>query len=263
MAGPPNRDTDATTNLVIPCYNEADRLVPADFTSFVQATPNVSLTFVNDGSGDRTLDVLRDIASACPNRMQVLDLEHNSGKAEAVRRGMLHALTTKADFVGFWDADLATPLGASSAFIELLRERPVLDMVIGSRVRLLGRTIERRPARHYAGRVFATAASLTLRLPVYDTQCGAKLFRASPRLARVLETPFVSSWLFDVEMIARFGSLSAGYAPESLHGRIHELPLLEWRHMAGSKVRLRHFARAMVDLARIYQVYIRNGNGRH
>jgi dolichyl-phosphate beta-glucosyltransferase len=249
--------------MVVPCYNEAGRLDVAAFTAFVASQSNVRLILVNDGSEDETLAVLHAIQAAVGQRVDVLDLDHNGGKAEAVRRGLLHALATDAEFVGYWDADLATPLAACSEFVELLRDRPSLDMVIGSRVLLLGRVIERRAIRHYAGRVFATAASVTLKLPVYDTQCGAKLFRASPRLANVLERRFLTTWAFDVEIIARSGSSSAGYVPETVRDRIYELPLREWRDVAGSKVRWWDFMRALLDLARIYRAYVRPRGSRH
>ena len=259
MVSPVSARPFPATTLVVPCYDEAGRLNVAAFTAFTASQPNVSLLFVNDGSRDGTLAVLHAIRSAAGERVDVLDLERNSGKAEAVRRGLLRALAAGAEFVGYWDADLATPLDACLTFIELLRDRSSLEMVMGSRVLLLGRTIERRAVRHYAGRVFATAASVVLELPVYDTQCGAKLFRASPRLAAVLDRPFLSTWLFDVEIIARFGARSSRYAPETLRTCIYEFPLLEWRDVAGSKVRARDFVRAMFDLARIRRAYIRPG----
>jgi dolichyl-phosphate beta-glucosyltransferase len=242
--------------LVVPCFNEASRLDTRAFETFAAENRDVRIVFVNDGSRDRTIDVLGEIRARAGDQIDVVDLPQNRGKAEAVRRGMLRALESGAELVGFWDADLATPLDASASFIDLLRERPALEMVIGSRVLLLGRTIERRAARHYLGRVFATAASMVLRLPVYDTQCGAKLFRASPRLAQVLQQPFLSTWVFDVELIARFGSLSSSYAPAQLREQIYELPLIEWREVRGSKVRPWHFGRALIDLVRIHGAYI-------
>jgi glycosyltransferase involved in cell wall biosynthesis len=235
--------------------------VPA-FTAFVVSQPGIRLILVNDGSTDRTLDRLNEIRTAACQRVVVIDLERNVGKAEAVRTGLLRALSTDAEFVGYWDADLATPLDASTTFADMLRDRPSLEMVIGSRVLLLGRTVERKPIRHYAGRVFATVASMVLKLPVYDTQCGAKLFRASPRLADVLQRPFKSTWVFDVEIIARYGAHSSGYAPKMLRECIYELPLNEWRDVDGSKVRWQHLFGALLDLSRIHFAYIRSSASR-
>ncbi len=244
------------TTIVVPCYNEASRLDVGAFKAFVTPLTSANLVLVNDGSSDATLEVLNDIRSTNPARVAVLDLERNSGKAEAVRRGLLRALETEADHVGFWDADLATPFDALPSFVEILSARPSLEMVIGSRVRLLGRDIDRAASRHYAGRVFATAASLTLRLPVYDTQCGAKLFRVSGRLRRVLSTPFLSKWVFDVEIMARYGALDGRYEPAQLLNAIYEYPLTEWRDVAGSKVKGSDFVKSGWDLLRIHRAYI-------
>jgi hypothetical protein len=101
-------------------------------------------------------------------------------------------------------------------------------MVIGSRVQLLGRRITRSTVRHYAGRIFATCASLVLGLPVYDTQCGAKLFRATPVLACILDRPFTSHWIFaDVELLARYldAARTDGHRAPEL---IYELALKTW-----------------------------------
>ncbi|MDQ1419024.1 MAG: hypothetical protein QOJ52_986, partial [Acidimicrobiaceae bacterium] len=75
--------------------------------------------------------------------------------------------------------------------------------MLGSRIARLGSTIERTARRHLLGRVFATAASVALGCQVYDTQCGAKVFRVTPALTVALQRPFRSAWAFDVELQSR------------------------------------------------------------
>ena len=98
--------------------------------------------------------------------------------------------------------------------------------------------------------MFATAASLTLRLAVYDTQCGAKLFRANERLRQTFAAPFRSKWLIDLEMLARYITLTGRATAES---GIFELPLKSWSDVPGSKLHLASALHAVVDLASIWR----------
>jgi hypothetical protein len=169
---------------------------------------------------------------------------------------MLAALQSgQANYIGFWDADLATPLETIPEFAALLDGNAHLQMIFGARIRLLGRQVHRRAIRHYLGRCFASVVSLALRLPIYDTQCGAKLFRATPELELVLRDPFLSRWIFDVEILARYIALHHGdnsYLVDS----IYELPLKQWEDVAGSKVHPSDFLKATFDIWRIYRTYI-------
>jgi dolichyl-phosphate beta-glucosyltransferase len=243
--------------IVVPCYNEAHRLPSEKFVEFIHEGHDIDFLFVNDGSTDNTLQVLERLQRVCGPMVSVLDKKRNGGKAEAVRDGMLRAIELdRSGFVGFWDADLATPLSAISLLCQELIDDPHLQMVFGSRVRLLGRHVHRQAVRHYLGRVFATVVSLMLRLPIYDTQCGAKIFRITPELALVLNRPFISRWVFDVEIIARFMALNHGN-PQVLHDTIYEYPLERWEDVAGSKVKPGDFLLAFVDTFRIYSKYLR------
>jgi dolichyl-phosphate beta-glucosyltransferase len=243
--------------IVIPCFNEATRLKVSKFKEYSDADRSHLFVFVNDGSSDATLQVIQDLHRDQPQRCSFIDLPRNFGKAEAVRRGVLSAFDASPDFVGYWDADMATPLEAIPEFCDLLESRPELDMVFGARVRLLGRAIERSPVRHYLGRVFATAASLTLGLPIYDTQCGSKLFRACPLIRSLFQQPFMTRWLFDVEIIARLIQACRRDNLRPPQDRIYELPLQTWHDVAGSKVKPVDFFSSFFDLARIYWKYLR------
>jgi dolichyl-phosphate beta-glucosyltransferase len=242
--------------IVVPCYNEGTRLPVGAFVDFLAKESDINFLFVNDGSRDNTLPVLEELRNGREDRVQILDKQPNGGKAEAVRAGMLQAMKqSSAAYVGFWDADLATPLEVVPDFVSLLRGNDRLQMVFGSRVRLLGHDVARRASRHYLGRVFASFASMTLRLAIYDTQCGAKLFRVTPELGLVLRQPFLSRWVFDVEILARYIALHKGDV-SYLHNSIYEFPLPRWHDVAGSKVHPGDFFKGAIDLARIYRAYL-------
>lgn len=247
------------TTIVVPCYNEAERLDANAFRKFARRNPEITFVFVNDGSADATASVLDALHADAPRSFAALHLPANRGKAEAVRTGILHALGGNADFVGYWDADLATPLRAIRRFARIFTLRPSVTMVIGSRVKLLGRRIERRPARHYLGRVFATFSSLMLQLPVYDTQCGATLFRVTPELRAVFEREFRSRWLFDVEVLWRFTKLRGSRTEAG--ELIYEAPLDSWRDVSGSKLGVTHILRVPFELLQIWWAYRRDAGG--
>lgn len=245
------------TAIVVPCYNEAERLDPAAFRTFARTHDNLYFLFVNDGSTDRTQNVLDDLNRHDPIACRVLRLEHNSGKAEAVRRGMLQALESEPAYVGYWDADLATPLEVIPDLRAVLEHRPTVELVLGSRVRLLGREVRRTPRRHYLGRIFATVSSIALGLSIYDTQCGAKLFRASPMTPLLFQEPFRSSWIFDIEILARLVRSRYQARQSGAEQVLFEYPLPAWREVGGSKIKLRDFLRAPIELVAIYRHYLR------
>lgn len=242
--------------LVVPCYNEAARLNVEQFRRFLAGDCSVRMLFVDDGSRDGTIGVLTEVCRGYESRATILPCSPNRGKAEAVRAGINHALDHfEQEIIGYWDADLSTPLDCVPRFLAVLDERQHIEMIFGSRVKLLGRYVERRPLRHYLGRVFATVVSQMLRLPIYDTQCGAKLFRTNPRIRQIFAAPFLSKWVFDVEIIARYQKLY-GRDSKRLEKAIYEYPLEVWMDVAGSKVRATDFLTAFVDVFRIHRKYL-------
>ena len=240
--------------LVVPCYNEAHRIDVDAFAAFAGEHETVGLVFVNDGSSDGTLEVLTK-ATESIRRASVLNLPTNQGKGEAVRVGVLSAFQQGSDLFGYWDADLSTPLNEMFAMAALFDTHPQLHLVMGSRVQLLGRNVTRRATRHYVGRVFATAASLTLGLPVYDTQCGAKLFRNNELTRGLFQDPFTTRWVFDVEILARLMTTTGAVSTSAISELVCEYPLESWTHVPAGNIRLRDFPASLWGLWRISRRY--------
>jgi dolichyl-phosphate beta-glucosyltransferase len=234
--------------IVIPCFNEADRLDDAAMLRFATA-PGISLLFVDDGSTDRTRDRLEELKARAGGPIELHALAKNQGKAAAVRVGLLRAMDRGAKVVGYADADLSASPDEIERLLSVMEETS-RTVVLGSRVALLGRDIRRSPLRHYFGRVFATAASLALDLVIYDTQCGAKLFRSGDALRAALADPFVSRWAFDVELIGRLLAGTPDVPPLSEQD-FREVPLERWVHADGSKIGLWGMVRSAAELALI------------
>jgi dolichyl-phosphate beta-glucosyltransferase len=228
--------------LVIPCFNEAERLPMSSFDQAGKAS--VQLVFVDDGSTDQTLQRLQGLAD--PN-VEVVALPRNSGKANAVREGVLRARETHptAEWIGYWDADLSTPFDEVGAMLHYAAGASAMyDAIWCSRVMRAGSEIDRTFHRHLFGRLFATAAGTLLGVRAYDTQCGAKLFRREI-VDEAFGEPFLSRWIFDVEIYLRLG-----------HDRILEYPMRTWRDVPGSKVKIvRESGRVLSDLLKLRRRY--------
>ena len=232
--------------IVVPCYNEAMRLDLAAFSTFLRQCPETRLIFVNDGSKDDTLSVLAILHEAHPTQIEVLSLSRNSGKAEAVRQGLLYAAAGSYTFVGYWDADLATPLDAIPDFTNIAQRYAEVEVVYGARLQLLGHRVHRTLSRRIISRICARLARVAVGLPIGDTQCGAKLLRNTPRLAQSLARPFSAGWLFDVELFSRIAETAASSAKA-----FYEYPLSEWTEVPGSKVTGRAIRRAGLAMLRL------------
>lgn len=238
--------------IVIPCYNEASRLKKSDFFDALKGNSRLSFCFVNDGSSDNTLEVLSKWSEHFPKQIFVINNLQNKGKGFAVRSGMLH-YTNMEDYnlVGFLDADLSTPIDEILLMAELMMKKNDTILVMGSRIKRLGSVVERKLFRHFTGRVFATFVSNILKLPVYDTQCGAKIFKKEIA-KKVFSEPFKTDWLFDIEILARIRNT---YGKKYVLNKVVEYPLTEWINVTGSKLKLKHFFKVPFQLLLIYKHY--------
>jgi dolichyl-phosphate beta-glucosyltransferase len=241
--------------LIIPCYNEENRLDLSEIDSQINTASSkgctVKLLFANDGSRDKTKEILDSYIQKKSD--WAYHATQNAGKAEVIHQAFQkfksQITDEKFDWIGFWDADLATSIEEIPkmlAYPNLMGNLEV-ESIWGSRISRLGSVIKRQPHRHYLGRIFVTIVSTVLNVKAYDSQCGAKLF--TPKAAELaFKQSFISKWIFDVEILLRLNGLS-----------IVEFPLLRWEDVPGSKVKVfKEALRTLVDLYKIKQAYLKN-----
>lgn len=220
--------------IVIPCYNEEKRLPYNDFVEFAEKNPEVILCFVNDGSKDQTLPLLRGLAYRFPLNVCVHSLEKNSGKSEAVRQGMMYVYNQfDVDQIGFLDADLATRPNEILDMSYLLKENNQYGAIVGSRIQRLGASITRDDNRSILSLVVKSFIRFILRTNFQDSQCGAKVFKRTI-IPHLFKDSFLTPWLFDVEIFLR---LQKKFGKSTLSKGVLEFPLMSWMEVAGSKIK--------------------------
>lgn len=223
--------------IIIPCYNEAKRIQTSEFTRFSNEHEDIEFYFVNDGSTDETENLLLKIKES--SQSKIISSIKNWGKGNAIRKGLVTAIEDGFDLVGYLDADLSASLEEFLRLKDLLIDNR-LDLVLGSRIKKIDTVIERSFFRHIVGRIIATIIDQKFKLGVYDTQCGAKIFRSSV-LREIIDEPFSTKWFFDVELLLRIRK-------QHPHFNAAEIPLHRWHNVLNSKLSMLSFPSVLKDL---------------
>lgn len=217
--------TELSLSIVIPAYNEADRLpsyLARILTYLDEERIDAEIIVVDDGSRDGTAAVVTEF-SRVHDRVRLISLPRNRGKGHAVRTGMLVAAGNLALFA---DADGATPIE------ELKRLEKAIaggaDVAIASRAHHDECcTLRVHLHRKVIGTIFNFLVT-TLAVPgIRDTQCGFKLFKRDAARA-VFARQLIDDFGFDVEVL--FLCKKLGYLTA-------EIPV-SWSDVKGSKVSL-------------------------
>lgn len=238
--------------IIIPCYNEEKRFPFNPFLSFARKHPDVLLCFVNDGSNDKTLNVLLGLQTECPTNIAVHALPQNGGKAEAVRQGMLHIYqNSNVKLLGFLDADLATTPDEWLQIALYKDAHPQFGAIVGSRIQRLGANINRDDSRSLFSSIIKKFIRKILKTPFQDTQCGAKIFQRD-LIPFLFSKPFMTPWLFDVEIFLR---LQQKFGRTTLQKGVLEYPLMHWTEIGDSRLKLKHTIKIPMQLLKLHYKY--------
>lgn len=234
----------SSISVVVPAYNEEDRLVPtlekvAEHLAGLRGR-TTEIIVVDDGSRDRTAAAARAAGEKLTREglsVRVLENPGNRGKGYSVRHGMLEA---QGDWILFTDADLSAPIEEFDKLLDAV-ERKGCDIAIGSRAvdrSLIGK---RQPFfRELSGRIFNLAVRVVAGLPFKDTQCGFKLF--SRRATKeIFARQKLDRFGFDVEIL--FLARKLGFETAETAVR--------WNDAEGTKVGVFSGADAFIDILRV------------
>ena len=234
--------TGLNTYVIVPCFNEEFRL-NIDYWNELISISDYNWIFVNDGSTDETKKKLEQIKG-----IKILELTQNSGKAEAIRAGINHAMEyeDKDDLViSYLDSDSAFEIKDIKRIFKVFRdklEKDEIDSVWASRVALAGRGIFRSTTRHHLSRIIITIIGFSDKKLPYDPQTGFKIFYLNPRVKQIFSDKFRTRWFFDIEILRRWESVKGSGL------KIWEEPVDYWYEMTGSKINKFQYFRILTEL---------------
>jgi glycosyltransferase involved in cell wall biosynthesis len=239
--------------IIVPCYNEEKRLKTDEFRSFLAKHQEHILCFVNDGSSDKTIQVLENLRNEFASQVIVIDCIKNLGKAGAVRAGVNY-LKEKGhiNYIGFLDADLSTDFDDFLNLIKVIKSSE-FKIVTGSRIMRMGANIIKPSSRGIISKSINFLICWMLGMNFQDTQCGAKIMTKEMAEA-TFKKPFLTRWLFDVEVFMRMKVL---YGKNKASNFICEEPLKRWVHAEDSKLGFKDSLKIVFQLFQISYTYWR------
>lgn len=215
--------THLTYSLIIPAYNESNRICPTLDRILEHINDQhweAEVLVVDDGSQDTTAQIVKEYGRAHP-QVQLVENGRNRGKGFSVRNGMLHA---RGDICLLSDADLSSPITESQKLFDAIAQGA--DIAIGSRWLRAELQTERQPVyRQLFGRIFNLLLRIVLGLNFKDTQCGFKAFRREAA-QQVFSMQKIERWGFDPEIL---------FLARQFGLRVVEVPVL-WAHSAGTRL---------------------------
>ena len=229
--------------MIVPCFNEEKRFNIAYWKEIINEIGTVDFLFIDDGSSDSTFMKIKELSTLTNCYSQKNDI--NSGKGKTLNNAFSSAVDQNYKIIGFIDSDGAFKLADIKRIITLAEQlifNKKFEAVFSSRINLAGRSIKRKRLRHYISRAIYTILNFIVKMPLYDTQSGFKLYENSLEWRKVFKEEFKTRWFFDIETLTLFRKL------HNRDSRTWEEPLDNWSDVPGSNLNKGNVLRILRDI---------------
>ncbi|MFA6553685.1 MAG: glycosyltransferase, partial [Patescibacteria group bacterium] len=181
--------------IVIPAYNEGKRMSKTleEYLAFFKDT-KVEFIIVPNNCTDDTVELAKGFIERFPGQVRVHEIPGYSGKGGAVIEGFR---LSQGDLVGFVDADGST---SPQEFDKLLTSLGSNDAAILSRWKKGSKIVGGNAIREIVSLGFIVCVKILFRMPIVDTQCGAKVFKREA-IFSIIDRVKIHDMAFDVELL--------------------------------------------------------------